>query len=128
MAEHTERSAAPNLLAIPDMAEMGKKRIENFADAQGEPLNQIQETNRQWFGRMQSEAEVASFPDNKKLSAPDDSFSTAVTDKHSSDLEPRLSITHDDVYRMLGHFADLERRARPLPSLLCPVASQAASP
>ena len=69
MAERIERSAVPNLLAVPEMAEMGKKRIENFVDAQRELLNQIQETNRQWFDRMQSEAKVASDFANKVMAA-----------------------------------------------------------
>jgi hypothetical protein len=69
MAERTERSAAPSLLAVPEMAEMGKKRIANFADAQRELLTQIQETNRQWFDRMQSEAKAASDFANKVMGA-----------------------------------------------------------
>jgi hypothetical protein len=69
MAERTERSAAPNLLAVPEMAEMGKKRIENFVDAQKELLSHIQETNRQWFDRMQSEVRVSSDFANKVLGA-----------------------------------------------------------
>ena len=69
MAERTERSAAPDLLALPEMAEMGKKRVENFVDAQRELLNQLQETNRQWFERMQSEAKVASDFANKMIGA-----------------------------------------------------------
>jgi hypothetical protein len=68
-AERTERSAAPNLLVPPEMAEMGKKRIENFVDAQRELLNQVQETNRQWFDRMQSEAKVTSDCANKVMAA-----------------------------------------------------------
>ncbi len=69
MAERTERFAAPNLLGVPEMAEMGKKRISNFADAQRELLSQIQETNRQWFDRMQSEAKAASDFANKVMGA-----------------------------------------------------------
>jgi hypothetical protein len=51
------------------MAEMGKKRIENFVDAQRELLNQVQETNRQWLDRMQSEVKVASDCANKVMAA-----------------------------------------------------------
>ena len=39
---------------------MGKKRIEEFVNMQTELLNELQETNRQWFDRAQSEANVAS--------------------------------------------------------------------
>ncbi len=68
-AERIERAAAPNLLAFPEMAEMGKKRIERLVDAQRELLNQLQETNRQWLDRMQSEAKVASDFANKVMGA-----------------------------------------------------------
>jgi len=66
---YAERAAAPNLPAFPEMAEMGKKRIENFVDAQRELLTQIQERNRQWFDRMQSEAKIASDFANKVMGA-----------------------------------------------------------
>ena len=61
------KSAQPNLLVFTEMAEMGKKRIENFVDAQKELINQLQEANRQWFDRMQSEAKVASDFANKVM-------------------------------------------------------------
>ena len=67
-AERTER-AMPNPMAFPEIAEMGKKRIEGFVDAQREMLNNLQETNRQWFDRMQSEAKVASDFANKMMGA-----------------------------------------------------------
>jgi hypothetical protein len=70
-AERAERSAAPNpsLLVFPEMTEIGKKRIENLVDAQRDLLNQVQETNRQWFDRMQSEAKVASDCASKVIGA-----------------------------------------------------------
>ena len=68
-AQRTEKSAQPNLLVFPEMAEMGKKRVENFVDAQRELINQLQETNRQWLDRMQSEAKVASDFANKVMGA-----------------------------------------------------------
>src|SRR5208337_146176 len=68
-AQRTETPAPPNLLVFPEMAEMGKRRIENFVDAQRELLNRLQETNRQWFDRMQSEAKVASDFANKVMGA-----------------------------------------------------------
>jgi hypothetical protein len=69
MTKRTESSAAPDLLAFPEMAETGKKRIEVFVDAQRELFNQLQETNRQWFDRMQSEAKTASDFANKMIGA-----------------------------------------------------------
>jgi hypothetical protein len=68
-AERTEQPAKPDLMVFPEMAEMGKKRIEGFVDAQREMLNNLQETNRQWFDRMQSEARVASDFANKMMGA-----------------------------------------------------------
>ncbi len=68
-SQRTEKAAAANLLIFPEMAEMGKKRIENFVDAQRELLNQVQETNRQWLDRVQSEAKVASDFANKVMGA-----------------------------------------------------------
>src|SRR5215813_861900 len=67
-AERTEQAATPNLL-FPEIAELGKKRMEGFVDAQREMLNSLQETNRQWFDRMQSEAKVASDFANKMMGA-----------------------------------------------------------
>jgi hypothetical protein len=66
-AERTEQPAMPNVL--PEIAEMGKKRMEGFVDAQKEMLNNLQETNRQWFDRMQSEAKVASDFANRMMGA-----------------------------------------------------------
>ena len=59
---HTERTGkASSINLIPtEFAEMGKKRIEEFVNMQTELLNELQETNRQWFDRAQSEANVAS--------------------------------------------------------------------
>jgi Phasin protein len=67
-AERTEKSAAPNLM-FPEMAEMGKKRLEDFVDVQRELLNKLQETNRQWLDRMQYEVKVSSDCANKVVSA-----------------------------------------------------------
>jgi hypothetical protein len=69
MAQMEGRSVAPNLPGIPEMTEMGKKRIETFVEAQKELLNQVQESNRQWFDRMQSEAKIASDCVNKVMAA-----------------------------------------------------------
>jgi len=46
-------------LVFTEMAEMRKKRVEDFVSAQTELLNKFQEANRQWFDRMQSEANLA---------------------------------------------------------------------
>ena len=57
--ERTGKSLSINLIPI-EFAEMGKKRIEEFVNVQTELLNEVQETNRQWFDRAQSEANLAS--------------------------------------------------------------------
>jgi len=54
-----EKSSSPNLLPA-EFAEMGKKRVEDFVNAQTEFVEKLQEMNRQWFDRAQSEANLAS--------------------------------------------------------------------
>jgi Phasin protein len=58
-SEGAEKSPLTNLVPA-EFAAMGRKRIEDFANAQTEFLDKLQETNRQWFERMQSEANLAS--------------------------------------------------------------------
>ncbi len=58
-SERTEKSALPNLVPA-EFAAMGKKRVEDFVNAQTELLDKLRETNRQWFERVQSEANLAS--------------------------------------------------------------------
>jgi len=55
----TEKSS-PLSLAPIQLAEMGKKRIEEFVNMQTELLDKLQETNREWFDRAQSEANLVS--------------------------------------------------------------------
>jgi len=43
-----------------EFAALGKKRMEAFVNAQTELLDEIQETNRRWMDRFQSEANLAS--------------------------------------------------------------------
>jgi hypothetical protein len=54
-----EKSSSSNLMP-PEFAEMGKKRVEEFVNTQTELLEKLQEMNRQWFDRAQSEADLAS--------------------------------------------------------------------
>ena len=54
-----EKSSSPNLLPA-EFAEMGKKRVDEFVNAQTELVEKLQEMNRQWFDRAQSEANLAS--------------------------------------------------------------------
>ena len=56
---HTEKSSSP-LLMPTEFAEMGKKRADEFVKTQTEFLEKLQEMNRQWFDRAQSEASSAS--------------------------------------------------------------------
>lgn len=55
----TEKSSLSNLFP-GEFGAMGKKRMEEFAKAQTELLDKLQETNQQWTERMQSEATLAS--------------------------------------------------------------------
>ena len=52
-----EKSSSPNLMPT-EFAEMGKKRVEEFAHTQTEFLEKLQEMNRQWFDRAQSETNL----------------------------------------------------------------------
>ena len=54
-----EKSSSPNPMPT-EFAEMGKKRVEEFVNAQTELVQKLQEMNRQWFDRAQSEANLAS--------------------------------------------------------------------
>lgn len=58
-SERAEKSALPNLMPA-EFATMGKKRFEEFTKAQTELLDKLQEANRQWIARLQSEADLAS--------------------------------------------------------------------
>jgi len=57
--ERMEKSALPNLMPA-EFAAMGKKRMEDLGKAQKEFLAKLEETNRQWFERMQAEGTMAS--------------------------------------------------------------------
>lgn len=59
---HTDRSEK-SLLSNPmpiEFAEIGKQRIDEFVKMQAELLDKLQETNRQWMERAQSEVNLAS--------------------------------------------------------------------
>ena len=102
-AERTEGLAAANLPMFPEMAEMGKKRVEDFVGAQSELLNRLQETNRQWFDRMQSEAKIASDCANKVMAAR--SIPEAMT-AWQEWANRQLEMTAEDAKRM---FADSQK-------------------
>lgn len=58
-SEAMEKASLPNLMPA-DLAAMGKKTIEEFAKAQAELLRTLQETQRRWLDRIQSETAFAS--------------------------------------------------------------------
>src|ERR1700751_1257205 len=61
---YAERSRAdqpfPFSFNSSELAALGKKRMEAFVNAQTELLDEIQEANRHWMDRFQSEANLAS--------------------------------------------------------------------
>jgi CRISPR/Cas system-associated endonuclease Cas1 len=65
---HTEK-AFPFSFDTSEFAALGKKRVEAFVNAQTELLDEIQETNRHWMDRFQSEANLASEYASKLSSA-----------------------------------------------------------
>lgn len=56
------RGEASSLLNLMpgELATMGKRRIDEFLNVQSELFDKLQETNRQWLDRAQSEANLAS--------------------------------------------------------------------
>jgi len=61
MAQTEVHSERTKQFPVPtEFAAMVKKRMEGLANAQSELLSELQETNRQWVERMQSEANLAS--------------------------------------------------------------------
>jgi hypothetical protein len=58
-SERVEKFVPFNLTAA-DIAAETKKRIEQFASAQTQQLDKLQEANRQWLDRIQAEANLAS--------------------------------------------------------------------
>ena len=65
MAQNKSHSAQARKPALPNLvpaqfAEMGKKRIDDLAAMQKELLEKLQEANRNWFDRVQLEANLAS--------------------------------------------------------------------
>ena len=56
-----ERTAASALNSMPaEFVAVGRKRVEEFTKAQAELLDRLQQVNRQWIERVQSEANLAS--------------------------------------------------------------------
>jgi Phasin protein len=72
METHTEKTQAtqaewarpdksfPFSFDTSEFAALGKKRMETFVNVQSELLEEIQEANRRWLDRLQSEANLAS--------------------------------------------------------------------
>jgi hypothetical protein len=57
--ERLEMPLPPNLTPA-ELAETGKKRMEEFLHAQSEFLETLQQTNRQWLDRIQAETAFVS--------------------------------------------------------------------
>jgi hypothetical protein len=59
---HTKPPAKspPAPLIPPEIITLGKKQFENLAKLQAELIENLQEANRSWLDRMQSEANLAS--------------------------------------------------------------------
>ena len=58
-SERSGKSSPLNAMPI-ELAELSKKRIEEFVNMQSELLDKWQATNRQWLDRAQQEANLAS--------------------------------------------------------------------
>jgi hypothetical protein len=63
MAQTAQTDKATQLSSIlipPELAAMGKKRLEEFVAMQTEQFEKLQELSQSWFDRMESEATLAS--------------------------------------------------------------------
>jgi hypothetical protein len=58
-ADKAEKSAPSNLIP-PELAATGKKRFDELVAMQTEQLEKLQEVNRSWIDRMQSQAKLGS--------------------------------------------------------------------
>ena len=58
-ADKVEQPGTPNLIP-PEFAAMGKKRLDELATVQTQQFEKLREISQNWFGRMQSEAALAS--------------------------------------------------------------------
>jgi hypothetical protein len=68
-SEGAEKASPFNMMPT-EFAAMGTKRLEDFVKAQTELFENLQQSNKQWFERMQSEANLASEFASKLASAP----------------------------------------------------------
>lgn len=68
---NTEKSANSSALNFPsiEFAEMGKQRFEAAVEIQNKLLDKLQEMNREWLARVQSEVELASDISSKLTTA-----------------------------------------------------------
>jgi hypothetical protein len=57
--QQVQKPAAYTLVP-PEFASIGQKRIEEFTDVQAELLGKLEQSNKQWFERMQSEIHLNS--------------------------------------------------------------------
>ena len=58
-ADKAEKSAPSNLIP-PELAAMGKKRLDELVAKQTEQLEKLQEVNRNWIDRIKSQAKLGS--------------------------------------------------------------------
>jgi hypothetical protein len=54
------RKSTVSSLVPPELTSIGQKRVEELATVQAKLLEKLEESNRQWFERMQSEIHLAS--------------------------------------------------------------------
>jgi hypothetical protein len=67
-SEGAEKPSPLNMMPR-EIAAMGQKRVKDFVKAQNELFEELQESNKQWLDRVQSEANLASELASKLTSA-----------------------------------------------------------
>jgi hypothetical protein len=95
--DKAKKSPAP--LVAAEYAAIGKKRMEELVAIQTELIDKLQAANRNWFDRMQSEANFASELANKLTAARSVPETATVFQEWTS---RRMEIASEDGKRLVG--------------------------
>jgi len=110
-----KQTSTEQMAAFPtDFTAISQKCMQEFAQAQGEILGEVQELSQEWANRLQSEAKMASEFGSKLTKARSIADAVAVYQDWNS---KRLECAADDGKRLFGHIQkSMERGARLLSS------------
>lgn len=97
-ADETEQSSPLNLIPR-ELAAMGKRRIEELAEAQSALFGKCQEVNQNWFDRIQSEAALGSEIAAELMAARSMSEATAA---YRGWIDKHIEMATQDAKRLLA--------------------------